>query len=224
MARRAAQGGVCPTQAGKSRRSRRSNLFGALVTILVGFMLAAACASTHVTNTWKNPAFGGQLPHRILVVGMLPNEPARRQVEQVGAAKLDAMGVQAVPSFAVIPESQRADREAVNRAIAQNGFDGVLIARYTGTRENINYVPGPYWGYGPYLDLWGAWGGWGPGYVQTTEEHQMETSLFDTRASGQLIWSGTSSTFSSGSARQDLQRYISTVVGKMERDLTGHAA
>jgi hypothetical protein len=191
---------------------------------VAGFLLlfAAGCASTQVTSSWRNPSFAGQVPRNVLVLASIPDLPIKQQVEQAGAAKLNSMGIRATPAFSVMPASTAPTRDSVHAALEKYNFDGLFLSSYKGTTQDVSYVPPAGYVYGPYLGWGWGWGGAGyyaPGYVQSTPETQMQTTLFDVRGNGQIIWSATSSSISSGSSQSDVNTFVSTVVGRMGNEL-----
>ena len=50
--------------------------------LLLGAAMLTACATTHVTSSWKDPSASTAKVSKVLVVAMVPNEAVRRNLEQ----------------------------------------------------------------------------------------------------------------------------------------------
>src|SRR5262252_8376044 len=81
--------------------------------------LLAACASTQLKDTWKDPGFAGPPMHKLLVVGALT------------AAKTGAE-----VSYHELPESGEIPNERVQAAVRNTGSDGVLVTRLMRVRRD----------------------------------------------------------------------------------------
>ena len=101
----------------------------AWITVLVILLaaLAGGCASTSLTNQWKNPDYADGPMRRMMVVGVSQHPSVRRSFEDVFAAKLNAAGVDAIPSYYLIREEGEVDQAVLESAVQKAGADGVLI-------------------------------------------------------------------------------------------------
>jgi hypothetical protein len=153
--------------------------------------LVAGCA-TRFVDTWQSPEWSGPPLRSVLVVGNAPDGLARRSYEDAMAARLAEIGVRAEPSYRSVP-GEALEREAVARAVAAGGHDGLITARLVGVDQRAHYVPaGP--ATGPYVG-WRAWGGfYEPGYVQVDQIARIETQVWALAGHGTMIWAGASET------------------------------
>jgi hypothetical protein len=134
----------------------------------------------------------------VLVFGGGTIETHRRAIEDGVVAMLKREGIDARPSYTMFPTLP--DRERARAATRDAGIDGALVVALRGVHERTRYVPGHYsggfWGsyYGP--GYYGpGWGGmYSPGYVVTDEVVLAETTLWDVRGDGVLVWTSTTQT------------------------------
>lgn len=94
---------------------------------VIASLALAACASTSVVSSEKNPAYTGPALTRLMVLGSSPNPNVRKAFEEEFVSKLKAAGITAVPSYPVVPPG--ADQNELRRAVENAGMEGVLAAR-----------------------------------------------------------------------------------------------
>jgi hypothetical protein len=179
-------------------------LSGCVAIILAA--LAAGCASTKFVNTWTDPGYSGAPLTKILVIAVSKQAGIRRSIEDEFVRQLQAQGVQAVPSYKLIPEDGEVPKERLAQAVQEAGADGVLITRLVKVERETKVYPGsfgpPYWGmYGFYSSAW--MGFYDPPQIVTYEVATSEANLFHAQDE-KLIWSGTTETFSP----RDMDKYI----------------
>jgi len=113
---------------------------------LVMTVLFAACAPVKPLSTWKDEAYTGPLG-KTLVIAVARQEYIRKQFENVLVDQLRTKGVEAIPSYEVLPApSTRLDREAVIAKVNEIGVQNVLLARSIDKKEIVNHQ----WG-GPFF-------------------------------------------------------------------------
>lgn len=185
--------------------------------ICMALLLASACASTKLSQVYKQPDPGPR-PTKVLVVAVVPQETSRRALEGEFTKKLKAHGVEAAASAEFVPEGKALDRAKVEELVRQNGFDGVLVSRYTGTKESTTYSPGMYTGfYGYYGFAYGA--AYSPGYTYTNETVKAETMLFRVDGGeGKMQWGALSESFNPSSPYEVIQEVTDAVVKQMAND------
>lgn len=153
----------------------------ASIGIFLVVLILAGCASTSLTNQWSSPDFSGSPLKKLMVVGVSEQSGPRRIFEDGFADALRSAGVQAVPSYTVIPEDGQANQAVLEQAVRDVGADGVLITRLvstdTKTRIEPSRVYGPAGGfYGWYGSAWG--GVYQPARVYQYDIVTAETALF----------------------------------------------
>ena len=170
-----------------------------------------------MTDVWRDPSYAAGPMHNIVVFAGRLNETNRRTLEDNLVSGLSARGVRAIASYQLFPGTLPSKDEA-RSAIQQAGADGVLVSSMHGVSERTTYVPGTYDGgfwsgyYGP------GWGGvYDPGYVMTDQFVKFETTLWDPRGDGKMVWSAVTQTEnpSSGAAfATSLSKTVMTALTK----------
>lgn len=180
---------------------------------LVGALVLSGCAApTSVTQTWQAPVTAETPPmKRILVFAARMDQAHRRGLEDGFVAALAREGIAARPSYELF-EGPPPKKEAAREIIAQQGFDGVLVAAVQSVRNETRWnMMGPsYWSYG--------WYGWGSqSYVVTDQVVRCETSLWEERnGTERMVWAAASKTLNA----EDRNDFISSVTSAVVPELT----
>jgi molybdopterin biosynthesis enzyme MoaB len=177
-----------------------------LMTLLAAVMLSS-CANTKFTKQWVAEDFNQQPFDDILVLVVADKMGNRQDAENYIVEKLGEAGIDAMPSFDILPKTETIDREAVGKAIDGLQLDAVIVMYATGITEEEYFIParrfGVYAGYGyghaHYSSFYDYYPHamtyvYIPGYDNTHYVVTLETSLFDLNT-GNMIWSGQSNTF-----------------------------
>lgn len=161
----------------------------------IGMMLAvlAACSfnNTRMIQSWTNPELKAQPLHfeKILVVAVAPSETERRGAEDAMAAKI---GPKATVSYALLNESELKDPAVAKSKIQKASYDGVILLRWLGYREEKEYMATPT--YSPLWDHYSySWTYMQESTVVQWKILQLETRIFSAQTE-KLIWSGTTET------------------------------
>lgn len=196
----------------------RSSLGGLLAVAAVAVL--GACASTSLVNQWKSAEFAGPPVRKVLVLGVTEQAGVRRVFEDEFAAQLRAVGVDAVPSYTVIPEDGKAEREVLEKAVQDLDADGVLVTRLVKSEQKTQITPG-YYGPAPTMGFYGwyssAWiGYYEPPMVYQYDVVTAETSLYSPPQS-RLVWSGTTETFSPQDVKKETQGFAKVIIGALRK-------
>lgn len=188
---------------------------------LLGLLLMS-CASTKLAQVWKAPQ-GGPPARKVLVVAVVPSETSRRMMEGTLTDLLKKRGLQAVPVNTIEPKGQALDRAKLEELVRRDGYDAVLVSRYTGTRDSATYVPGGYVGNADAMGFYGYYGAlyptvYAPGAVVQNETVNVETMLYRSEGKGALVWSTTSETFNPTSPYKAIEDISGAVVERMAED------
>ena len=180
--------------------------YRSLVALLFVISLSS-CANTKFTKQWVNEDFDQQPYDDILVLVVADKMGNRQDAENYIVEKLGEVGIDAMPSFDILPKTETIDKEAVGKAIDGLQLDAVIVMFATGITEEEYYVParrfGVYAGYGYNHAHYNSFYSYYPhainyvyipGYDNTHYVVTLETSLFDLNT-GDMIWSGQSNTF-----------------------------
>ena len=197
---------------------RRIFLLSILLPTLSG------CATTDLTNSWKDPQYSGGPVTKVLVLGISDQVGVRRAFEDTLAQALTRQGVQAVASYTLIPGKGKIAEEALKKAVEQAGVDGILITRMvrseTETVVSHTTMAPPAYGYRrPYYGYYtGSWNGhYEPATVLTTEYVVGETTLFRADAP-EPVWSGTTRSVRAGDVRKATEDFASVMIAAMKKE------
>lgn len=198
----------------------KRNPFWCVVALAV--LAGIACATrTTLSNVWRSESYPSGTMQRVLIIGVAENETERRSFEDAFGAALAVHNVDAVPSYQLLPGSERLSRESIEAAMGGRGFQGVLVTRLLGVDERETYVPPStyvrpgYYGYGMYGYYGSSWDVCHtPGYTVTETIVRLETHLYDA-GTADLVWAAHSDTFDPTSTRD----IIDSVTKKLSRRL-----
>jgi len=198
---------------------KRRRIIGLGLTGLA--LLLSACASTKLTNSWRDSGYSGPALTKILVIGVTKQSGIRRTLEDIFAEQLRAHRVQAIQSYTLIPEDGEVPQERLAQTLQQAGAEGVLVTRLVKVDRQTQYYPGTYVG-PPFMGFYGfyssAWiGFYDPPQVYTYDVVTSETSLFQAK-SNRLLWSGTSETFSPSDVRKDANEFASVIIKALAKE------
>jgi hypothetical protein len=178
--------------------------------LVFGAASLVACASTSLRDSWDDRAFTGGPFHRVMVVGVAANPTNRRVFEDIFATKLAAVGVEAVRSYALLPQAGMITKDDFDAAAKKSGADGLLIVHVqrVDTKTQVSNVSRPVTGTGFY----GYYRGWVtvPEITQYNEA-TVETNVFDVR-SDRLVWSGITETFNPTSVAAETPGFADVII------------
>jgi hypothetical protein len=180
------------------------------LSLAVFAFLNISCASTTVTDVWKDQNYQGKA-QKILVI-MAAKSPDMREIfEGRFAAELENRGNNAIQSYKIIPAEEFTDKELVKSRIKSSDADTVLISRLVDTKTMESYSPGLV-----YHDWWGYYNivSANYGYTRDVQVSYIETNLYDVKT-GKLIWSGHSKTERTEGEQQLINTFIRIVIRKL---------
>lgn len=187
-----------------------------LLTALL--VIGAGCASTTLTSVWRDPSYTGGPLRSVLVMGISEETGIRRIFEDEFSAKLQAVGVKAIPGYTLIPQDGPAEPVVLDAAIAKAGAQGVLVTRLLRIERRTNYGPGyfravPAVGY--YRDFHGyyssSWARYSPPQAYEYDIVALETNLWSPKQ-GELVWSGITESFAPSNVRQATREFADTII------------
>jgi hypothetical protein len=183
-------------------------------------LLLAACTTTSLKDTWKDPAFAGPPAKQVLVIGVAASDSSRRVFEDGFSAALAGAGSAGVPSYTLIPGTGAIPSERIDSAVKQSRADAILITRVLRVRRDVNVSPGyaaPGWGgmgYGGYYR--GAYGAMAPD-VHVYDVITIESTLWRT-SNDKPVWSGTSEVMEPKNVAAATQDLAKVLIAKMKAD------
>lgn len=196
-----------------------------LLIALVLIFSAASCATTKLTQVWKDPNFKMEPIKKMMVVGIAKESATRRSFEDTFAQSLAAHGVSVIKSYEVITLEELNNKKGAPEKIRALGADAVLATRLIDKETVETYYP-PDYGYAP-MGAYGRWDGYydigyssmlDPGYVVSEQVAKIETNVYDIKT-GKLIWSALSDTWIDEASQDRLiSDFICVMVKRMTKD------
>lgn len=189
-------------------------------------LLVSACSSTKLVQSWHEPSFTGPAVQKVMIMGLFHDHLDRRFFEDEFVDKFSAAGVQAIPSYTLIPNPEDYDEEKeVAEAVKKAGVDAVLIAELKAVDKEESYVPPRVdWVSGPTMYGGGFYGHYyrsyqtvyRPGYKKLDTIARVETSLYTT-ADNKRIWAGRTESMNPDSARNAIKEIARTLTSDMKQ-------
>ena len=205
-----------------------------LLAVLALVVTTAGCSSTSLVGSWREPQYQGPPMDRILVIGVSEDGTMRRMFEGQLSRALEQRGVQAVPSYNLIPENGPVPEERVAEAVAASGADGVLMTRTVKSETETAVLPGysrttvtPGPAYRPSIGhhgtLYGhyrsAWTTYVPPTVTEYQVVTLETDLWSVSGK-ERVWSGVTQTTEGGNINRNIDDLAEIIVEALvEEDL-----
>jgi len=189
-------------------------LFLCLLLVIV----ATACSPIKKLEVWKEETYSTP-PQKMLLIAIAKRDSTRRQAENVLANQLVKRGLEAIPSYKVLPQEDKLDRQAVEAIVRELGFDSVLVARSISQKEITNHQYGGVvlGGVAVYSD--GGWHGYAYGYSYNREYDSdyfiISTKLYDVD-SEMPAWSYIAQIKVDGSREKAINQLIPTIVEQLE--------
>jgi hypothetical protein len=179
----------------------------------------AACATTKLSNVQVVSETPRAKLGNVLVVGLFRDPSARQSYEAEMVKALKAAGVQAASSQGLLPIGEAPTREALERVVAERGFDGAVVGRLVDARTDVYAVPGgpAYAGFYGY-SMWAAPMAYSPGYLETSTKVLVETRLFRTAGEAAAVFSATSESVDPTSAKDVTVQLAPLVVDELRKN------
>src|SRR5690242_20356781 len=183
---------------------------GMLFIILV---LNGCSTTTPIISEWRNPAQAAGSFQRLMIAGPSGDVSVRRTFEDEFVAQLAALGVDAVPSYRYVPDSEAITENSLRQVAQDARADGLLSMRPVKVEEKTNYPTiGPEISFGIFGSNAGAgWsgipGGSGP---YRYNEYTSEIALYDL-ARNDLAWTGTVRAKEPSNVQTAIKSYVETV-------------
>jgi hypothetical protein len=191
-----------------------------LAIVVTLLLLLGACAATQIINQWSNPDYTAGSFKKILVIGVTKQASIRRTFEDEFVAQLRALGVDAVPSYELIPEDGQVLESRLRETVKQVGADAVIMTRLVRVEKKADVAPGPYGpfpAFGFYRWYSSAWVGfYEPPRVNFYDIYISETSLYEV-AKDQLVWSSVAKTTDLGDIRKEIKEYVEVVIRALNK-------
>jgi hypothetical protein len=192
---------------------------------LFSLLAAVGCAGpgTELKQIWVDPSYAGGPIEKILVIGVLREQARQRVFEDTIASQFDELGVDAVPSWEIIPPDQEDEEDAIKAAVEGRGFDSVLLTRLISVDKRTDYVPGQtyvgsYWG-GPHYGYYPYYASsyavvHDPGYTIERTVVSVETNIYDVETE-MLKWAAMSETVDPKDVNKAIDGFGRVIIGDL---------
>jgi hypothetical protein len=191
------------------------------VVLSIALSLSAGCASTKIVNEWREPDYIPPRFKKVVVLGISKEATLRRSFEDEFVAQLRANGIEAVPSYQVMPEEGQAPEARLLSAVKQSGADAAIMTRLVRMERRQQFTGGyynPYVGRGFYHWYSSGWAGfYEPPRVYNYDVYTSETSLYDLNQD-RLVWAGTVQTTDPGDIRKEIKNYVKIVIDALKEN------
>ena len=183
----------------------------------------AACATTSLQSTWKDPSAAPlNLKGKKVVALVVTDEQALRYAaEEEAAREITAHGAIGVPAYRLLAQAQIRDKERARAIFEREGIEAVVVVRQVAKEKalsgSFSSNPGysSFWGPGFWGGGWG--GGWGgDGYLRTDTILIVETLVYSLQQN-KLVWASQSQTMNPtqvGSFVRELSKTLGTEMEK----------
>ncbi len=196
------------------KNAQLSGLFFGLLLML----LATACAPIKTLEVWKSETYNQPLG-KVLIIALAQEESVRKQFENVLTNQLVERGVEAIPSYKVLPDSKtKPDRDVVLAKVRELGVDSVLVARSISKKEITNHQYGGVvlGGVAIYNDGWyGASYGYSYDKQYDTDFFTVSTKLYDVESKAP-VWSYIAQVKVAGAKQGAVNQLVPTVIEQLE--------
>jgi hypothetical protein len=183
-----------------------------VLLLYAGFFLAASCATTKMTDVWRDGNHKGTIG-KVVVVGIFKEPDTRKIFEDEFADRLKARGLDATASHKIVSDAELPDKDVVIGKIRNLGADAVLVTRVMDMEKEKIHVPGQafivpnyYSDYGPYYTYISR-----PGYTVQEGHATTETNLYGL-GDEKLVWSGRAKTKFSATRYELIQAFVKSMI------------
>ncbi|MGA7913714.1 MAG: hypothetical protein WCA00_00660 [Candidatus Acidiferrales bacterium] len=198
-----------------------------LVLALVAVFTSVNAKSSKFVFTWTNPSYSGAHFKNILVLGINGKVENRAEFEDQLSAAITRPGVQAIPSYSLLPRpnSTPIDMNQLRDVVRGQNIDAIVASRLVKVQKTVTYIPGQaYVPYPYYNTFYGYYGAiypivYSPDYLRVDKTAQIETNFYSAaKPDGELIWTGTSDTVNPRSPLKAIDAISKLIVQQLEKE------
>jgi uncharacterized membrane protein YgcG len=184
----------------------------------------AACATTSLQSTWKDPAAAplNLKGKKVAALVVIDEEALRYAAEDEAAREITAHGAIGIPAYRLLPQAQIRDKERARAVFEKEGIEAVVVLRQVAKEQTLtgsfSASPGysSFWGPG----FWGGGGGWGggwaDGYLRTDTILIVETLVYSLQQNT-LVWASQSQTMNPARVGSFVRELSKTLGTEMEK-------
>lgn len=206
----------------------------AILTIVILSFIYSCGTGQRVINSWVKPnADKSKTYHKIFILAITQNEPARNIIEGDLNKAIKGLGTgkETVLSSVVFPgtftKNTAPTEEAVLKKVKELNCDLIFTVSLLDSKTETRYVPGTV-SYAPY-PAYGYYGGFGmyynywsptvysPGYYTTDQVYYIEGNLFDA-GTQEILWSVQSETYNPSNLNDFSADYSKLIIDQAKED------
>lgn len=185
------------------------------LAVLFGLILCG-CATTTVSNQWRDPSWRGPPAANVVVVGIARSDTMRRIFEDTFARELNAAGVQAEASYTQIGAGE-GETSKLNIFVKSSNGDLILVTRVQRVQQKVDVNPGY-----PPVGYRGFYGWYGTAWAATPTVTQyeivtLETTVWEPR-SEKLVWAATTQRVASEDIPKVTTQLAQTLIPRLKSD------
>ncbi len=190
----------------------KKHFFAAIACVYM--LIMWSCTSTTMQSSWKAPGatYSKEQFKKVMVMALLKDETTRRMAEDKLVSKDSTFRA----SYDVLgTDQQNMSEAAVEKFVAEHGFDGIVTMRLVDIQNSTSYVPGTYQGgyYGWYGMNYGGF--YTPGYYREDQNYIIETNVFSVKQN-KVLWSGITSTLDPVNMDKTVDEVWTAVIARMK--------
>ena len=189
------------------------------VQAAIAAVTLAACATTSLQSTWKDPAAAplNLKGKKVVALVVTDEEALRNAAEDEAAREITAHGAVGVPAYTLLPQAQIRNKERARAIFEKEGIEAVVVVRPVAKEKELS---GSFSSNPGYSAFWGPgfWGGGfgGDGYLRTDTILIVETLVYSL-PHNKLVWASQSKTMNPtqvGSFMRELSKTLGTEMEK----------
>jgi hypothetical protein len=205
-------------------------MFKRFLLVLIVFCVSG-CDSTSFESTWYDPAARSvDLRHKSVAAFLISgNDVVRRDFESHLASELTQRGIETLPGYEALPNTDVTDKDTILRELRNTDTDIAIFMRVVDRHQEVTFVPDTWYG-GPYYDtFWwrhgtfhgpGFAGPWPPyydlGYYQVDTVVSVDSRVYSVPDS-KLLWEGLSRTMNPSKVSSFVEDLVSATVKRLKK-------
>jgi hypothetical protein len=179
-------------------------------------LVLSACATKRPAMEWRDEGYSAALDN-ILIIAAIERSTRRRVYEDEFVEALEAIKVEATPSYELMTTSMTISRETVEAAIKGQNIDAVLVTRLLGVKEEEVYHPPTHYdhhrSYHRYYTH--ALESDNRAYYRRFKVLTLETNIYDA-ATKELVWSMQSESIEPSVPRNLIEEQIALTIQTLQ--------
>lgn len=180
----------------------------------------SSCASTSLTQSWKQPELEDQTFEHLLIIGVSDSQQTRRIYENHFVEQLAKRKIRATPSYSLIDSKQIINRETVVNAVRNTDIDSALVTYLVSVDNEVIYHDSPlnpgYSG-SPDANMISATLITNRGRSSNSEVISLKSDFYDVTAES-MLWSAQTRTVAPDSIDQTIIEVTELLINKLFDD------